>query len=51
MDIMYKAGYEAGIKDMKAGAVYDFLHSTATENYVDLLRKRAKKLLQDREER
>ena len=47
MNSMYQAGYKAGIKDMKAGAVYDFLHSTATEDYIELLKKRAKKLLID----
>ncbi len=50
MNSMYQAGYKAGIKDMKAGAVYDFMHSTVTEDYIDLLRKRAKKLLRDRGE-
>ena len=46
---MYVLGYKEGIEDMRKGAAYDFLHSPATEDYMDLLIKRAKKLLGDKE--
>ena len=49
MNSMYLLGYKEGIEDMRKGAAYDFVHSTATEDYIDLLKKRANKLLGDKE--
>ncbi len=48
MDSMYVLGYKEGIEDMRKGAAYDFMHSTATEDYINLLKKRADKLLGDK---
>ena len=48
MDSMYVLGYKEGIEDMRKAAAYDFFHSAATEDYVNLLKKRANKLLEDK---
>ena len=45
MDSMYALGYKEGIEAMRKGAAYDFLHSTVTEDYINLLKKRANKLV------